>query len=327
MRFTSSSNGLAAIAIISSTAIAFQPKHLALMKRQGCNNIDSQCNAIGSTLTDCVNYVCDSCTSIDAAIPKCCELSTNSDIADCIKHNVGTSGSSYGSSIGSYYGSDSYTGYDYPTTTGDYSDYSNSYTYTSSYAITTPYLYTANPECSSVISKIDACSSATPGFGESYLWDEQASCICYSGASYAPKSFDYPYSSCLDVLSSSDSSAYQYLTINSDDAASTPCASLSQAQETSYYDTSSAGDFTVIGANAAMSTNTPATLTPSPGSKPTVKTTPRSTTSSPSSTPTVVGNGAGNGAGNTAAGSGVHAFGVQVVFVGIASFVAVLYIL
>ena len=332
MRFVASASGVAAVAILSSTVIAINPKHHPFLKRQGCYNIDSECSSVGDTLSDCVSYVCDSCTSVDPAIPQCCELSSNEDIADCIEENLGSSSSSYDTSsyydyYSSYYAADSAAtslGADIgsaATTTDDYSDYS--YTYTSSDAYTTPFLLTANPECSSVVSIVNSCSSATPGFGASYDWEEQASCLCYSGSSYAPSSFDDPYSSCLAVLYTSDYDAYEYLTINSDDAASTPCASLSDAQYSSY--TASASYYNQV---AASSTRTPSTLTPSPGNTPTTRTIP--TTTSPSTTTSastsVPSAAAGNG-GNTAGSSGVDALGVQIVFIGLASFVTLLYIL
>ncbi|KAL8936503.1 MAG: hypothetical protein Q9216_004894 [Gyalolechia sp. 2 TL-2023] len=333
MRSVSASSSLAVVAMLTSAATAINPKHHAFMKRQGCYNIESECSSIGTTLADCIDYVCDSCTSVDPAIPDCCELSSNSDIAICIEENVGTS-DSYDSSIDSYdydytsftgYDDDytSYTGYDYETATSSYDDYT--YTYTSSDAYTTPYLLTADSDCSSVISKFDACASATPGFGSSYFWEEQASCICYSGNSYAPSSFDTPYSSCLDVLYTSDYEAYMYLTIDSDDAASTPCASLSEAQETSAaYASSGSDDYSVIGGGAAASTREPATLTPSPGSQPTAGGAGTTPTSRSAPVPSAVAPGS---AGTTTAGSGVDALGVQMVFIGLASFVAVLYIL
>ncbi|KAL9029309.1 MAG: hypothetical protein Q9196_002435 [Gyalolechia fulgens] len=309
MRSVSVSSSLAAVAFLTSTATAIDPKYHAFMKRQGCYNIDSECSSIGTTLADCIDYVCDSCTAIDPAIPGCCDLSTNTDVATCIQENLGTSSSD----------DTDYTAYDDETATSAYDDYS--YTYTGSDPVTTPYYFTADPDCSSVISKYSACASATPGFGSSYFWEEQASCLCYSGNSYAPSSFDSPYSSCLDVLSSSDFDAYTYLTIDSDDAASTPCASLSEAQETSTAFASGSGDeFTIIGGGGTASTGAPATLTPSPGGQPTTggaRTTPTSTPSRSAPVPAAVEPGTG----------GVGALGVQTVFVGLASFVAVLYLL
>ncbi|KAL9004814.1 MAG: hypothetical protein Q9188_002379 [Gyalolechia gomerana] len=325
MRSVSVSSGLAVVAILTSTASAIDPKHHAFMKRQGCSNIDSECSSIGTSPADCINYLCSSCTSVDPAIPDCCTLSSTLDIAGCIEQNVGTS-SSYDSNIDTY-GSDytSYTGYDYETPTSTYDNYS--YTYTGSYAVTTPYLLTADPDCSSVISKLDACASATPGFGSDYYWVEQASCICYSGNSYAPSSFDSPYSSCLDILYTSDYEVYMDLTIGSDDAASTPCASLSEAQETSAaYASSSGGEFTIIGGGGAASTREPATLTPSPGSQPTAGGAgmrPTSSTSRSAPVPSAVA--PGTAGANSAA--GVGALDVQMVFIGLASFVAILYIL
>ncbi|KAI4177390.1 MAG: hypothetical protein LQ343_000370 [Gyalolechia ehrenbergii] len=318
MRSVSVSSGLAVVAILTSTASAIDPKHHAFMKRQGCSNIDSECSSIGTSPADCINYICSSCTSVDPAIPDCCTLSSTLDIAGCIEQNVSTS-SSYDSNIDTY-GSDltSYTGYDYETPTSTYND--DSYTYNGSYAVTTPYLLTADPDCSSVISKLDACASATPDFSTSYYLEDLASCVCYSGNSYAPSSFDSPYSSCLDILYTSDYEAYMYFTIGSDDAASTPCASLSEAQETSAaYASSSGGEFTVVGGGGA-------TLTPSPGSQPTAGgagTRPTSTTSSSAPVPSAVTPGTA-GPSNTA---GVGALGVQMVFIGLASFVAILYIL
>ncbi|KAI4179546.1 MAG: hypothetical protein L6R41_007783 [Letrouitia leprolyta] len=327
MRIISVSNGFAAITILTSTATAINPKYHAFMKRQGCNNIESECSSIGTTLADCIDYVCDACTSVDPAIPECCNLSSNLDIANCIDENIGTSGT-FESSIDTF-GNDftSYTGNNFAAATSTY-DYGNSYTYTGSSAVTTPYLLTANLDCSSFISKFDDCASATPGFGASYFWEEQASCICYSGNSYAPSAFDTPYSSCLDVLSSSDYEVYTALTIGSEDAASTPCGSLADEQAASTAFASSADEFTFIGGGAASSTGAPATLTPSPGSQPTIGgagSRPTSTTSSRTApVPSAVAPGSG---GASSAGSGVDALGVQMVFIGLASFAAILYIL
>ncbi|KAL9593551.1 MAG: hypothetical protein Q9219_007500 [cf. Caloplaca sp. 3 TL-2023] len=339
MRFATSSQGLVAIACLSSSAIAINPKHHAFLKRQGCYSVESECSSVGTTLSDCISYVCDSCTSVDPAIPACCELSSNLDIANCIEENIDTSGSSsyetsdYYSS-GSTFADDidsaatSYTGNNFAAATSTSDDYSYTYTSSAYDSATTPFLLTANPECSSVINKFDDCASKTPGFGSAYFWEDQASCICYIGSSYAPSSFDEPYSSCLDVLSSSDYEAYLYLTINSEDAASTPCASLSEAQASTTA-TSDEGDFSVI-APAGASTNTPATLTPSPGNTPTVRgagTTPTATTSSSSTTSPSAAAAGNGGGGNVAGSSGVDALGVQILFIGLASFVAILHVL
>ncbi|KAL8712541.1 MAG: hypothetical protein Q9225_006924 [Loekoesia sp. 1 TL-2023] len=310
MRFTSSSNGLAVVAILSSTATAIHPKHHAFLKRQGCNNIDSQCSSVGSTDSDCINYICSDCTSVDPAVPQCCELSSNIDIANCIQENLDTSSS-----------------------TSDFA--SGTYTYSGAPTVTTPALLTSNPDCSSVLSSLDVCASATPGF-DSADFLEQASCLCYSGSNYAASAFDDPYSTCLDVLSSSDFQAYMLLTIDSADAASTPCAFLSDVQGTSGAGAASSdGAFTAVGGagGGAVNTNSPATRTPSPGSKPTAnggggpRPTRATSSSTTSASPAPNGGAGNNNAGNNVAGNGVDALGAQIVFIGIASFVAVLYLL
>ncbi|KAL8949903.1 MAG: hypothetical protein Q9222_004028 [Ikaeria aurantiellina] len=224
-RLTTSSFCLAT-AVFISTAAAINSKHHPFLKRQGCTNIDSECSSVGTTLSDCIDYVCDSCTSVDPSISQCCRQTGDVNIATCIEENLDTSGS---------------TGSSGDTSLSNNLDSATSFTGTSrtrssttrdSFPTTTA-LAINNPACSSLANKIEACESATPGFDYIIYWTSQASCFCYDSGTYRPSSFDGYYSSCLGYLSTADPDTYSSLTVGNDEAISTPCASVGNVRATS----------------------------------------------------------------------------------------------
>ncbi|KAL8915084.1 MAG: hypothetical protein Q9171_000387 [Xanthocarpia ochracea] len=186
----------------------FQP----LLKRQSCSSaeIRSQCLTVGSDPSECIDFICDSCTELDPAIASCCQRSGDLNKAQCISDNLDTDSSSS------------------PTT--DSSDTSIRTRPTSSFQTTTAPA-DANAGCSSLLDKQSSCKAATPGFEYIIAWSSQASCFCYSSSSYVPRSFDNYYSSCLSYLETADTELYSSLTIGNTVAISTPCASIGDLEE------------------------------------------------------------------------------------------------
>ncbi|KAL8762429.1 MAG: hypothetical protein Q9184_001557 [Pyrenodesmia sp. 2 TL-2023] len=311
MHIASPRNGLIVFALLSQTVLAIHPKHHAFLKRQGCARIDSQCTSVGSTLSDCINYVCSSCTDVDPTIGQCCELSTNVDIADCIMENLDSDTSSSfdettvddGTASATSFGSTDSTA-TRVTSTG-----------TAAFPSTSIFVY---PACSSIGSKLEACESATPGFQYLSLWDSQASCYCYQGSNFAPSSFDNYYSSCLEYLSTDNTEAYSLLTVTGDtgEAVSTPCASMGNVRETS--PATEQG-----GAVGGGSQNTGSTARASPGASVATSNTafPTPTTTGPRT-----GSSAGGGEGNVA-GSSADGMPLKSAFALFASLVGLLYLL
>ncbi|KAI4141276.1 MAG: hypothetical protein L6R39_005427 [Caloplaca ligustica] len=297
MRFFPLINSLAAVAFLSQTALAINPVHHPFLKRQGCNNIDSECSTVGTTLSECVSYVCDSCTSIDAAIPTCCTLSTNIDIATCIEQHLPAPDSSASSFIDDSSSTAALIG---PSSGLDS-------TGTAAFPATTA-LIAENPACLSLSSKIEDCDSSTVNWAYNTLWTTQASCACYAGSSFQPSSWDNYYSSCLDFLYTADSSLYYEIAITSDNTIiSTPCAEVGNVKAT--IATASATRNAGSGGGAGNSRTTANTL-------PTA-TTPR---------PVPAGVTAGTGEVGNVAG-GVESVPLKSALALLASFVAVLYLL
>lgn len=292
MHFVSVNNCLTAVALLSYTVLAINPKHHSFLKRQGCNNIESQCGSVGTTLSDCVNYVCRSCTNVDPSIPQCCQLSSDLSIGTCIEENLSSASDS-----------------DDESATGTRPSGATSTAVSEDSAIT------AEPGCSSLASKAEACESATPGFNNVNRWGSKASCFCYEGSSYQPSSFDNYYSSCLAYLSTADSDLYSSLTIGVSRAISTPCAAVGDVRATSAS--------TRQGGSGGAGVNTASFVDPIPGSSPTGQGT---TPTGSSITPTMA---AGGDADNTAAaaGNGVDGMPLKSAVALFASFVALLYLL
>ncbi|KAL8858091.1 MAG: hypothetical protein Q9178_005416 [Gyalolechia marmorata] len=213
----------------------FQP----LLKRQGCNSaeIRSQCLTVGSDPSECIDFICDSCTDLDPAIASCCQRSGDLNKAQCISDNLDTDSTS-------------------PSTT-DSNDASITRPTSSFQTTTAP--ADANSGCSSLLDKQSSCKAATPGFASIIAWSSQASCFCYSSSSFAPRTFDNYYSSCLSYLETADTELYSSLTIGDDVAVSTPCAFIGDLEEA----TTRGGDIP--------------SRTPSPGSVPTGAGNPRPT--------------------------------------------------
>lgn len=61
--------------------------------------------------------------------------------------------------------------------------------------------------CATVDAAITSCESATPGWTD-LAGTQQASCICYSGSSWAPNAFDDPVLSCANYLKTASPSDY-----------------------------------------------------------------------------------------------------------------------
>ncbi|KAL9008513.1 MAG: hypothetical protein Q9173_006367 [Seirophora scorigena] len=299
MHFVSVNNCLTAVALLSHAVLAINPKHHSFFKRQGCNNIESQCGSVGTTLSDCVNYVCRSCTNVDPSIPQCCQLSTDLSIGTCIEENLSSASDSNDESATA-------TSRSGATSTG-FSEDTN---------------ITAEPGCSSLVSKAEACESATPGFNNLSRWGSEASCFCYEGSSYQPSSFDNYYSSCLAYLSTADSDLYSELTLGDSRAISTPCAAVGDVRATP----ASTGQ----GVSGGAGVNTASFVDPIPGSSPAGQgTTPTSSGTTPTSSsimPTVA---TGGNADNTAAAAGnsVDGMPLKSAVALFASFVALLYLL
>ncbi|KAL8710282.1 MAG: hypothetical protein Q9220_005052 [cf. Caloplaca sp. 1 TL-2023] len=252
------SSFLLATTVFISTVAAINSKHHPFLKRQGCNNIDSQCSSVGTTLSDCINYVCDSCTNVDPSISQCCKQTGDSNIATCIEKNLDTStstGLSGDTSLSN--GLDSATSFTGSSRTG--SATRDSFPTTTALAV-------SNPACSSLLSKIEACESATPGFDFIIFWTSQASCFCYDSNTYRPSSFDGYYSSCLGYLSTADPDTYSSLTVGNDDAVSTPCASAGNVKATSKAGSGNSPSQTATPAPTADSGSTPTPTSTSSGS-------------------------------------------------------------
>ncbi|KAL9577204.1 MAG: hypothetical protein Q9212_006516 [Teloschistes hypoglaucus] len=227
MRCTSASNALSTpsllvVATIFTIALAIDPKHHPLLKRQGCTNIDSECSSVGSSASGCIDYICKSCTGVDPSIAQCCKLSGTSAIAKCIDVDLGSP--SGGSSTSIRGGGSATSRASFPTTTR--ATLRASQTTSSSNSLLT------NPGCSSFESKLEECQSSTPDILGG-LWSTQASCFCYSGSSYQPSSFDNYYSSCLKYLRTVDLNAYSAIQIGGNRAISTPCAAIGDVKDTS----------------------------------------------------------------------------------------------
>lgn len=61
--------------------------------------------------------------------------------------------------------------------------------------------------CATVDAAISSCESATPGWTD-LAGTQQASCICYSGSSWAPNAFDDPVLSCANYLKTASPTDY-----------------------------------------------------------------------------------------------------------------------
>ncbi|KAL9020475.1 MAG: hypothetical protein Q9185_002248 [Variospora sp. 1 TL-2023] len=246
MHFISIISSLAAVTLLSPTVLAINPKHHPFLKRQGCSEIETRCV---SDLSDCVAYVCDDCSAIDPSISECCELSSESAIANCIQDNLNG-----GSTDGGSADDDDESA----TATGSSDD--STITDTAAAAAATSLL--RQPGCSSFVSKLDDCESATPGFTNYDLWDSQASCFCYEGSRYQPSTFDNYYRSCLAYASTAVPEFYTLLAVGpSDDVVSTPCASVGDVRETG-------APTPQGGSGGGGGVNTASFVAPTPGSSP-----------------------------------------------------------
>lgn len=239
MHLLSATHGLSAtgiflaVSLVLENVVAIDPKFHELFKRQGCTDIESKCLTVGSDPSECIDYICNSCTQVDASISTCCQRSGDLNKAQCISDNLDSP--SGGTSNGPR-----------PTaSTG------STRTRGAGSSSTTVFPADANPGCSSFLDKLNSCESATPGFGDIRVWKDQASCFCYSASAYSPQAFDNPYSSCLSYLETADRDLYSTLTVGNNFAISTPCASIGDVLE------------------ATTRTANPGSRTPAPGTTPT----------------------------------------------------------
>ncbi|KAI4222713.1 MAG: hypothetical protein L6R36_005949 [Xanthoria steineri] len=225
-----------AVSLVLETVVALDPKFHDLFKRQGCNNIESKCLTVGSDPSECIDYICTSCTQVDPSISRCCQRSGDLNKANCISENLPDSNGGGG---------------DTSSRSRTTASSGSTRTRNTSSSPTTTFPAAANRGCSSFLDKLTSCESATPGFDDIRLWRSQASCFCYSASAYEPQAFDTPYSSCLSYLETADRDLYSSLTIGSNLPISTPCASV--------------GDVL-----AATTTARTGTRTAAPGTSPTV---------------------------------------------------------
>ncbi|KAI4287737.1 MAG: hypothetical protein L6R35_003003 [Caloplaca aegaea] len=299
MHFISITSCLAAVTLISPTVLAINPKHHPFLKRQGCSEIETQCVPGGSTLSDCVAYVCDDCSSIDPSISECCELSSERAIANCIQENLD--------------GGSTDDDDESATATGSSDD--STITGTAAAAAATSLI--RQPGCSSFVSKLDDCETATPGFTDYSLWDTQASCFCYEGSRYQPSTFDNYYRSCLAYASTAVPEFYTLLAVGpSDDVVSTPCASVGDVRETG-------APTAQGGSGGGGGVNTASFVDPTPGSSPSGQD-PAPTRSR---TPPAAEDGTGGGGPVQTDTSGVDGMPLKSAFALFASFIGLLYLL
>ncbi|KAL8804796.1 MAG: hypothetical protein Q9223_005579 [Gallowayella weberi] len=229
MRFFPTSNSLSALSLLPAAALLLNgvaaavdfklhPKLLhPLLARQSCtsSSIRSKCLTVGSDSTDCIDYICGSCTGVDPQIADCCKQTGTLNRAQCIANIDVSSATNTGTSSS-------------PRTTSNRSSSS-----VGSFPTTSVGGAAArNAGCSSLGSKLDACESSTPGFSFIASWTSQASCFCYSGNSFAPALFDNYYSSCLRYAKASDTDLYSSLTVGRVSAISTPCAQYGNVRAT-----------------------------------------------------------------------------------------------
>ncbi|KAL8890399.1 MAG: hypothetical protein Q9215_002428 [Flavoplaca cf. flavocitrina] len=202
--------------LVLQTVAAIHPEFHLLFKRQGCARLESQCLTVGSDPSECINYICDNCASLDDAISTCCQLTGDLNKAQCMSDNIDTDSSS-SSDDDNDDDSDS-------DSSGFTASSGSSGTASADDFQTTAFAASPTSGCSSLLDILTSCDSATPGFEYITAWRDQASCFCYSTSAFAPQSFDNPYSSCLSYLETADTELYSSLTVGNE--VSTPCASI-----------------------------------------------------------------------------------------------------
>lgn len=73
-----------------------------------------------------------------------------------------------------------------------------------------PPSYTGQANCDAVISIVEVCEAATPGF-DNLCFHDQQSCLCSTSSTWAPSYFDDYWSSCLAWASTSSPAEYSLL--------------------------------------------------------------------------------------------------------------------
>ncbi|KAL8672746.1 MAG: hypothetical protein Q9168_002800 [Polycauliona sp. 1 TL-2023] len=194
--------------LILPTVVAHNFNLHSLLKRQGCTRVESECLGVGKDLSDCLSYVCGSCSDIDDSISKCCALTGDLDKIDCLNKNLGSGSSGLGT--------------DHPPLPTDFAAASN--TLDAGPFQTTEEPAAVQSACSALATNIISCDAATTGFSYLTAWTDLASCFCYSASEFAPQSFDDPYSTCLSYVETADTDLYSSLTVGS--GVSTPCAAI-----------------------------------------------------------------------------------------------------
>ncbi|CAL8580362.1 hypothetical protein XPA_006091 [Xanthoria parietina] len=268
-----------AVSLVLEIVVALDPKFHDLFKRQGCTDIQSKCLTVGSDPSECIDYICTSCTQVDPSISRCCQRSGDLNKANCISENLPDSNGGGG---------------DTSSRSRTTASPGSTRTRNTSSSPTTTFPAAANRGCSSFFDKLTSCEAATPGFDDIRLWRSQASCFCYSASAYEPQVFDTPYSSCLSYLETADTDLYSSLTIGTNLAISTPCASVGDVR-------------------AATTTARAGTRTAAPGTSPTVD---GDTTATGSTGGASSGNSGSNGASGGASAASGHvgvSFGIAVV--------------
>ena len=118
--------------------------------------------------------------------------------------------------------------------------------------ITSPPLPTNDPNaraCSSIVDKLSACESSTPGFTAISDFSEQASCLCYAGHSaWAPNLFDGAWGSCFEYYRTESPGFYGSIS----DMGTTPCESAGLGGATSSEEGPISEPTNLVGAAAAV---------------------------------------------------------------------------
>ena len=196
--------GLFAISILPHAEALSTVGKLALGKRQECGDIESQCSG---SISDCVYYICNSCTDVDPVVPTCCVLTDAVDTIGCLDEglNLGSSATS-----------------DFTSNVVESATELTAAASTSGLgaAVTSDPNFTA---CSSLDSISEYCASQTPGFTDADF-TSQVPCLCYDSQTYDGTIYDNYYGSCLAFISTADPEGFSSLVASPDRSLTGPCA-------------------------------------------------------------------------------------------------------
>ena len=229
--------------------LAFQATHalstgaiVALSKRQGCSGLQAQCK---SSISDCIDYICNSCGDLNSAISQCCAAADDRAKITCLETGL-QGGLGSGSDTTSEAVTSALVTSGLPTSIGNDPNYI---------------------ACTSIYGILENCESQTPGFSNE-PFTSKALCLCYSSETYVGSVYDGYYSSCLAYFSTGDPSEYSQIQASAGGAiTSRPCAAKASAL------TASAGPTTAASNDATTLAPTTAnggllTHAPSPSSIP-----------------------------------------------------------